>query len=85
MRRLAVFTFAVLCWTAVKPSKLAAQDLVITNVRIIVGNGTVIDRGSLTIRDGRISSVATGSASVSGILTIDAHGMTAVSGRSIRG
>jgi hypothetical protein len=80
MKRLAVFAFVVLCWAAVIPERLAAQDLVITNVRIIVGNGTVVDRGSLTIRGGRISSVTAGPANESGILAIDAHGMTALSG-----
>ena len=39
---------------------LAAQDLVITNARVIVGNGTVINRGSIVVRGGRIASVAAG-------------------------
>ena len=39
---------------------LAAQDLVITNARIIVGNGTVIDSGSIVVRGGRIASVSAG-------------------------
>src|SRR5438876_48880 len=59
---------------------LAAQDLVLTNIRIIVGNGTVIDRGTIVIRNGRLASVAPGPANVSGILAIDAHGMTAMPG-----
>jgi imidazolonepropionase-like amidohydrolase len=59
---------------------LFAQDLVITNARIIVGNGTVIDRGSIVIRGGRLTSVAVGAPSVSGVQTIDAHGMTAMPG-----
>src|ERR1051326_2043575 len=80
MKKLAVFAFVVLCGAAATPERLAAQDLVITNARIIVGNGTVIDRGSLTIRGGRISAVATGSANAPGIQTIDAHGMTAMAG-----
>ena len=80
MKKLALFAFVVLCGAAATPEKLAAQDLVITNARIIVGNGTVIDRGSLTIRGGRISAVTTGSGNVSGIPAIDARGMTAISG-----
>jgi imidazolonepropionase-like amidohydrolase len=59
---------------------LAAQDLVITNARIIVGNGTVIDQGSITVRGGKISAVAPGTASVPGAATIDGRGMTAVPG-----
>ena len=38
----------------------AAQDLVITNVRVIVGNGTVINQGTIVVRGGRISSVSPG-------------------------
>ena len=59
---------------------LSAQDLVITNARIITGTGAVIDRGSVVVRDGRIVSVAAGSASVPGATTIDARGMTAMPG-----
>ena len=40
-----LFVFA--CITRV--GNLAAQDLVITNARIIVGNGTVIDQGSIVV------------------------------------
>ena len=43
------------------PRDLAAQNLVITNARIITGAGAVIDRGSVVVRDGRIVSVAAGS------------------------
>lgn len=57
-----------------------AQDLLITNARIIVGNGQVIERGSIVIRGGRIASVATGGASAQGLQTIDARGMTAMAG-----
>ena len=57
-----------------------AQDLVISNARIIVGNGTVINDGSIVIRGGRIASVAAGPANVTGVQTIDAKGMSAVPG-----
>ncbi len=39
---------------------LAAQDLTITNVRIIGPNATVIERGSIVVRGGKIVSVAAG-------------------------
>ena len=39
---------------------LGAQDLVITNARIVVGNGTVINQGSIVVRGGRIASAAAG-------------------------
>jgi len=59
---------------------LAAQDLVITDARIIVGNGTVIDRGTIVIRNGKIASASANGGSVAGLQTIDAHGMTAMAG-----
>ncbi len=59
---------------------LTAQDLVITNARIIVGNGTVINRGSIVIRGGRLASVSAGNATAPGLQSIDVHGMTAMPG-----
>jgi imidazolonepropionase-like amidohydrolase len=59
---------------------LGAQDLAITNARIIVGNGTVINQGSLVVRGGRIVSVAEGAANTQGMQTIDAKGMTVMAG-----
>jgi imidazolonepropionase-like amidohydrolase len=59
---------------------LAAQDLVITNARIIVGNGQVIERGSIVVRNGRIASVSAGAATAAGARAIDARGMTATAG-----
>lgn len=58
----------------------AAQNLVIRHARIIVGNGTVIDNGSIVIRDGRIASVSAGEPSARGAKTIDARGLSAVPG-----
>ncbi len=58
-----------------------AQDVVITNARIVVGNGTVIDQGSIVVRGGRIVSAAAGRAAApAGAKTIDARGMTAMPG-----
>jgi imidazolonepropionase-like amidohydrolase len=59
---------------------LAAQNLAITNARVIVGNGTVIPSATLIVRDGKIASVTPGSANTQGLQTIDAKGMTAMSG-----
>jgi imidazolonepropionase-like amidohydrolase len=58
----------------------AAQNLVVTNARIIVGNGQVIERGSIVVRDGRIASVAAGGAPAEAPRTIDAGGMTVMPG-----
>src|ERR1700678_38067 len=61
-------------------ASLAAQDLTITNARIIGANGAVIERGSIVVRAGKIVSVASGSPSAARGRTIDAKGMTAMPG-----
>ena len=59
---------------------MAAQDLVINNVRIIVGNGRVVEQGTILIRGGRIVSAAAGAAAVPGVRAIDGRGFTAMPG-----
>jgi len=56
-----------------------AQDLVITNARILDVD-TNIARGSIVIEDGRIVSVAAGAAAASGKPTLDAGGRTVLPG-----
>ena len=58
----------------------AAQDLTITNARIIGPDATVIERGSIVVKGGRIVSVAAGAPSARAGTTIDAKGMTAMPG-----
>ena len=58
----------------------SAQDLTITNAHIVVGNGTVIDKGSIVVRGGKIVSVAAGTPSAKSGQTIDAKGMSAMAG-----
>jgi len=57
---------------------LLAQDLVIKNVRVVVGNGTVIERGSITIAGGKITAVS--AAAPNAANAIDANGMSALPG-----
>ncbi len=58
-----------------------AQNLTITNARIIVSNGQVIERGSIVVRDGKITSVTPGDAPrAAGGTVIDAKGMSAMPG-----
>ena len=59
---------------------LSAQDLTITNARIIGPNATVIERGSIVVRDGKIVSVAAGAPSSTSGKIIDAKGMSAMPG-----
>src|SRR6266540_719129 len=78
MKRQIVPVLACLALGAAAP--LLAQDLTITNARIIGANGTVIDRGSIVVRAGKIVSVAPGAPSAPSGKTIDAKGMTAMPG-----
>lgn len=57
----------------------SAQDLVITNARILDANG-VIEQGSIVVRNGRIESVSAGTADSAGLAEVDARGMTAMPG-----
>ena len=57
-----------------------AQDVTITNARIIESNGTVITRGSIVVRGGKIASVGPGAPSERVGRIIDAKGMTAMPG-----
>jgi imidazolonepropionase-like amidohydrolase len=62
------------------PGLAAAQDAAITNARVIVGSGQVIESGTIIVRGGKIVSVAAGSAPTQGLRVIDAKGMSAMPG-----
>ncbi|MGB7220012.1 MAG: amidohydrolase family protein [Vicinamibacterales bacterium] len=58
-----------------------AQDTAITNVRIVVGNGQVIENGHIIIRAGKIATVAAGApASTQGLRVFNAQGLSAMPG-----
>jgi imidazolonepropionase-like amidohydrolase len=78
MKRIAWTLFACLLIASLSP--LYAQDVTITNARIVVGNGTVIERGSIVVRGGKIVSVAAGAPSTTAGQVIDAKGMSAMPG-----
>src|SRR5262249_52240968 len=58
----------------------AAQNLTITNARIIDGTGRVIDRGAVVVQNGKIASVSATAPAASGGRTIDAGGKTVMPG-----
>ncbi|MGE0445834.1 MAG: amidohydrolase family protein [Vicinamibacterales bacterium] len=67
--------------TRALPVAAAAQNVAITNARIITGTGTVIDSGHIIVRDGKIVTVAAGApAGTQGLTVIDAKGMAAMPG-----
>jgi imidazolonepropionase-like amidohydrolase len=75
---------ALMCLTVLNlatASRLAAQDFVIVNARILDGKGGVIDRGSVVVRSGRITAVSSGPAPATrAAQTIDAQGRTLMPG-----
>ena len=78
-------TFGVLASLALGVlAPLSAQDLTITNARIVdanrVANGAVIERGSIVVRAGKIVSVRPALQLRRAGKTIDAKGMTAMPG-----
>ncbi len=78
MRRDLLCTLA--CLSFVMLASLHAQDLTIANARIIGPDATVIERGSIVVRGGKIASVAPGAPPATAGRVIDAKGMTAMPG-----
>jgi len=78
MKRRITLILACLTFGALTP--LYAQDVTITNARIIGTNGNVIERGSIVVRAGKIVSVAAGAPTAPAGQVIDAKGMTAMPG-----
>jgi imidazolonepropionase-like amidohydrolase len=79
MKKLLPFALVMLA-SLTLPSRGDAQDLVISNARIIVGNGSVIESGTLVVRGGRIASVSAAPTAPAGVRQIDAGGMTIMPG-----
>jgi imidazolonepropionase-like amidohydrolase len=75
-----IATVTVLASGVLSATAVRAQDVAITNARIVVGNGTVIESGTIVVRGGKIESVAAGSAPTRGLRVIDAKGMSAMPG-----
>ena len=80
MKRPSIFAFLTIVGALAWTHPLAAQDLVVSNARIIAGTGQIIEQGTIVVRGGRIVSVAAGTAAVPGLTVLDARGMTAVAG-----
>ncbi len=74
-----LFLFAVCALTWFSGAALA-QELTITNARILDGTGNVIERGAVVVRDGRIESVAARTPAVTRGRAVDAAGRTVMPG-----
>lgn len=79
MNKLVAVVSMMLASSAI-PCRAGAQDLVISNARIIVGNGSVIESGTLVVRSGRIASVGAEPSPPASVRQIDARGMTIMPG-----
>ncbi len=75
MKKVSAFVALLATWNLA-----VAQDLLITNARIIDGTGGTIEQGSVIVGDGRIVSVSAGAPEAQGSLVIDAEGMTVMPG-----
>jgi imidazolonepropionase-like amidohydrolase len=79
-------TITALCLSLAVSLALAgvatAQNLEITNARIVVGPGQTIEKGAVVITNGRITAVTAGTAPAAprGATVIDATGMTVIAG-----
>jgi len=62
------------------PAPGLTQNVAIADARIIVGNGDVIESGTIVVRDGRIAEITTARANTRGLEVVDAGGMTAMPG-----
>jgi imidazolonepropionase-like amidohydrolase len=76
-RLLLLSTFCLLLGNTVSG---LAQNLTITNARIIASNGDIIENGFIIVRDGRIISLAAGAPENPLGTIIDANGMSAMPG-----
>lgn len=75
--KLALWLCGLVAFTA---TAARAQDLTITNARIIDGTGRVIDNGSIVVRDGKIAAVAAGAPRSAAGRRLDAGGKTVMPG-----
>ena len=63
------------------PAAASSQDVAVTNVKIIVGTGQVIDAGTIIVHDGKIATVTGGSVQLPPrVQVIDAKGLSAMPG-----
>ena len=81
LRRHARIRAALIAGSLCVPALATAQDIAITNVKIVVGSGQVIDAGTILVHDGRIATVTGGPVQLPArAQVIDAKGLSAMPG-----
>jgi imidazolonepropionase-like amidohydrolase len=80
MRNLTAFRVALTSFAIASAAPLAAQDLVITNARVLDGAGGVVERGAVVVEGGKIASVSSTVPSAPRGRVIDAAGKTVMPG-----
>ncbi len=82
MNRLLVVAAAAMPLSVVPVTGAVAQNLLISNARIIIGTGQVIEKGAVVVTDGKISAVTEGNApkAPKGAKVINGTGMTVIAG-----
>ncbi len=79
LRMISAVTVAA-CAAGLSTVHAASDTLAVTGARVIVGNGQVIESGTVVVRDGLIESVAAGSSAPDGVTVVDGTGMTLMPG-----
>jgi imidazolonepropionase-like amidohydrolase len=75
MRRARIALAALLAGAATLAVPAAAQDVVITNARLVIGDGSApIDGGTVVVRGGRVVAAGAGVAVPAGVTAVDAGG-----------
>ena len=77
---LSLLSFGAVCALGFFSSGPFAQEVTITNARILDGTGNVIERGAVVVTDGKIESVAAGQPAASRGRVVDAAGKTVLPG-----
>ena len=80
MRRMIPVLPAILLALPLAAVSQSRVDLLITNARIIVGTGAVIDSGSVVVTDGQVASITAGATDTDAETRIDASGLTVLPG-----
>ena len=78
--RTAHLGYLAMLWGLGLADGAAAQELLISNARVIVGNGEVIERATIVIERGRIASVSAEPVADAASPVLDAQGLTAMPG-----